>query len=88
MIAGGMESWKLADRLQKENVPVLLSLNFPKRTTASLPEADPESLRRVMARYFESMQAVIEQGNVFGTQFHPEKSQLDGLKLLGNFLGQ
>ena len=45
IIAGGTESWKLADRLQKENVPVLLSLNFPKRTTAAMPEADPEPLR-------------------------------------------
>lgn len=45
IIAGGSESWKLADRLQKENVPVLLSLNFPKRTTAAMPEADPEPLR-------------------------------------------
>jgi imidazolonepropionase-like amidohydrolase len=50
MIAGGLESWKLADRLQKENVPVLLSLNFPKRTTAALPEADPESLRVLRER--------------------------------------
>src|SRR2546423_7429068 len=45
MIAGGTESWKLADRLQKANVPVLLSLNFPRRTTAAMPEADPEPLR-------------------------------------------
>lgn len=50
MIAGGMDSWKLADRLQKENVPVLLSLNFPKRTTAALPEADPETLRILRER--------------------------------------
>ena len=45
IIAGGTESWKLADRLQKANVPVLLSLNFPKRTTVAMPEADPEPLR-------------------------------------------
>lgn len=50
MIAGGMDSWKLAERLQKENVPVLLSLNFPKRTTAALPEADPEPLRILRER--------------------------------------
>jgi hypothetical protein len=50
MIAGGLESWKLAERLQKENVPVLLSLNFPKRTTAALPEADPEPLRVLRER--------------------------------------
>jgi imidazolonepropionase-like amidohydrolase len=50
IIAGGLESWKVAERLQKANVPVLLSLNFPKRTTAALPEADPESLRVLRER--------------------------------------
>jgi imidazolonepropionase-like amidohydrolase len=50
IIAGGLESWKLAERLQKTNVPVLLSLNFPKRTTAAMPEADPEPLRVLRER--------------------------------------
>jgi imidazolonepropionase-like amidohydrolase len=44
MIVGGQEAWKVADRLKAQNIPVLLSLNFPKRTTSSSPEADPESL--------------------------------------------
>jgi imidazolonepropionase-like amidohydrolase len=50
MIAGGIESWKVADRLKKQDVPVLLSLNFPKRTTAGSPEADPESLETLRGR--------------------------------------
>lgn len=29
--------------------------------------------------------SIIANGNVFGTQFHPEKSQKNGLKILDNF---
>jgi imidazolonepropionase-like amidohydrolase len=45
IIAGGREAERVADRLAKQNVPVLLSLNLPKRTTTAMPEADPEALR-------------------------------------------
>src|ERR1043165_5472871 len=50
IIAGGREADRVADRLAKQNVPVLLSLNLPKRTTAALPEADPEPLRVLRER--------------------------------------
>ena len=49
-IAGGEEAWKVADRLKAMNVPVLLSLNFPKRTASTSPEADPESLETLRLR--------------------------------------
>ena len=50
IIAGGMEAEKVAEQLRENKVPVLLSLNFPKRTTAALPEADPEPLRVLRER--------------------------------------
>lgn len=48
IISGGTESWKVANRLR--DVPVLLSLNFPKRTTAQVSEADPDPLRVLRER--------------------------------------
>ena len=48
IISGGAESWKVADRLK--DVPVLLSLNFPKRTTAPSQDADPDPLRVLRER--------------------------------------
>ena len=48
IISGGADSWKMTDKLK--DVPVLLSLNFPKRTTAQVPEADPEPLRVLRER--------------------------------------
>jgi imidazolonepropionase-like amidohydrolase len=50
IIAGGRESARLTDRLLKQEVPVLLSLNLPRRTTAAMPEADPEPLRVLRER--------------------------------------
>jgi len=50
IVAGGREADKVADRLVKQNVPVLLSLNLPRRTTAAMPEADPEPLRVLRER--------------------------------------
>jgi len=50
IIAGGQEAGNVAERLKSQNVPVLLSLNFPKRTAAANPEADPENLSTLRFR--------------------------------------
>ncbi|WCB93924.1 Imidazole glycerol phosphate synthase subunit HisH [Baekduia alba] len=36
--------------------------------------------------YGSEFASVVGQGNVFGTQFHPEKSSRDGIALLANFV--
>ncbi len=50
IIAGGAEAYKVTDRLKAENVPVLLSTNFPARPTQTNPDADPEPLRMLRDR--------------------------------------
>ncbi len=37
--------------------------------------------------YGERFATIVAAGNVFGTQFHPEKSSVHGLELLRNFVG-
>lgn len=39
-----------------------------------------------VCRYGMDLVAAIRHGNIFATQFHPEKSQVIGLKLMRNFL--
>ena len=49
-IAGGDEAWKLADRLKRENVPVIATLNFPRPSSNAADDADPEPLRVLQSR--------------------------------------
>jgi imidazole glycerol-phosphate synthase subunit HisH len=48
--------------------------------------ADPADLL-ALADYGGPLAAVIGRDNLIGTQFHPEKSQMAGLRLIANFLG-
>ena len=49
----------------------------------------PKERRVVVAEtdYGGAITALVADGNIAGTQFHPEKSQKLGLKLIANFLG-
>lgn len=50
IIAGGIEAYKVADRLKAQNVPVITTLNFPRRPTNVSADADPEPLRVLRER--------------------------------------
>lgn len=38
------------------------------------------------ADYYQPVTAIVGRGNVYGMQFHPEKSSTEGMALLANFL--
>jgi imidazole glycerol-phosphate synthase subunit HisH len=52
---------------------------------ACRPSDDADVIGR--SEYGERFVSIVERGALFGTQFHPEKSSLDGLALLRNFAG-
>lgn len=81
IIAGGQHSYKVVDRLKAQNVPVLLSLNFPKRTLSENKEADPEPLRTLRNRVEVPKNAAkLKQAGV------PFAFQSGGLKNIKDFL--
>ncbi|TNE69044.1 MAG: imidazole glycerol phosphate synthase subunit HisH [Rhodobacteraceae bacterium] len=48
--------------------------------------ADPAH-RLAYVNYGEEVTAIVARDNIIGTQFHPEKSQRAGLRIVSNFLG-
>lgn len=83
IIAGGREADRVADRLAKQNVPVLLSLNLPRRTTAALPEADPEPMR-VLRERVEAQQTAGKLAKA-GVRFAFQSGSMNNIsELMGN----
>ena len=48
--------------------------------------AEDPSIVTASTQYGVDIDAAVESGNVFACQFHPEKSEAVGMKILGNFL--
>ncbi|SFM24641.1 glutamine amidotransferase [Paenibacillus sp. 1_12] len=51
----------------------------------ALPEQASDLL--AVTDYYQQVTAIVGRGNIYGMQFHPEKSGSIGMQLLGNFLG-
>ena len=81
IIAGGQEAGKVADRLKAQNVPVLLSLDFPRRTASASAEADPEPIELLRLRAETPKTAV--RLNQAGVKF---AFQSGGMKNISDFL--
>jgi glutamine amidotransferase len=47
---------------------------------------DDEKFISSKTNYSEEIVASVEKDNLFGTQFHPEKSDTVGLKIIENFI--
>lgn len=74
-------SWSKGSRLTEgiaEGEPFYFVHSFAPR-----PGAEDDVLG--VAGYGGDFTCAVESGNVFGVQFHPEKSSASGLRLLGNF---
>lgn len=49
-------------------------------------QMDDAQTKAAMTDYGVSITAAVEKGNIYGCQFHPEKSAADGLQVLKNFV--
>ena len=81
IISGGQEAGKVAARLKAQNVPVLLSLDFPKRTASASAEADPEPIQllRLRAETPKTAALLMQAGVKFAFQS-------GGMKNIADFL--
>lgn len=50
------------------------------------PDSTDRSVLLATADYYQEVPAIVGRGNVYATQFHPEKSGDVGMKLLSNFV--
>jgi glutamine amidotransferase len=79
--------WISVSNANKERPSRLLEgINLSKFYFAHSYHFTPTCELDIAALDSEGLVAVVEKGNIFGTQFHPEKSGEQGLQVLRNFL--
>jgi imidazoleglycerol phosphate synthase glutamine amidotransferase subunit HisH len=49
-------------------------------------QVDDPGAKVAATEYGIHISGAVEKGNIYGTQFHPEKSAADGLQVLKNFV--
>ena len=47
---------------------------------------EDETVKKGVTDYVTEFVSVVQKENIYGTQFHPEKSRLNGFKMIENFL--
>jgi glutamine amidotransferase len=72
--------------------PSILSAGLPDPTPfyhvhSFVPVPSSADVALGISDYGVEFASVVGRGNVYGTQFHPEKSSRDGIALLANFVG-
>ena len=55
-------------------------------TSFRIFDVDKKRYVSATTNYSTEIVSAIEKENIFGTQFHPEKSQANGIKILENFV--
>ena len=75
---------------KKPECPILMGIESGSHfyfVHSYFPKPTDESIVATRTTYGESFASAAWRDNVFATQFHPEKSQKVGLKMLENFVG-
>ena len=68
-----------------KNIPKSTSFYFVHSYKVDSKNVSPEN-SFITANYSDEFVAFIREGNVYGSQFHPEKSGKQGIQLMKNFL--
>jgi glutamine amidotransferase len=75
--------------IKNKNCPLLKDINDKSCVYfchSYYPEPDNSSLTAANCSYGTEFSCIVWQDNIYGVQFHPEKSQQVGLKMLKNFV--